>query len=91
MLGPDSRDSVDTGVIDDPRATHFWDADRVVGRWFADTGVGGPAASSIVWDAYYVFGPDASWNQRPAPVAGTGSPVISTTGSLERELSGLLR
>ena len=91
MLGPDSRGSVETGLIDDRRVTHFWDEDRVVGRWLADTNVGGSARSSVVWDAYFLFGPNASWNERPAPVAGTGAPVISTTGSLERQLAPLLR
>lgn len=91
MLGPDSRASIETGLLDDPRVTHFWDGERVVGRWFAETDVGGAARSSIVWDAYFLFGPNASWNQRPAPLAGTGAPVVSTTGALERELRPLLR
>ena len=90
MLGPDSRDSIDTGVIDDPRVRHFWDESRVVGLWLAETGVGS-SGSSIVWDAYYVFGPKASWNERPAPITAFGTPVISNTAALGDALMPLLR
>jgi hypothetical protein len=89
MLVGDSRSEVDVGLLDDPRVTHFWDEQRVVGRWLADTGVGEPSGS-VVWDAYYVFGPDADWNERPSPLVGFGSPVVSVTGSLERELRPFL-
>lgn len=90
MLGPDARAAVDTALIDDPRVTHFWDEERVAGRWFADAGVGGESYGGIAWDAYYLFGPDASWNERPRPVEAFGAPVISGTGSLERELRSFL-
>ena len=90
MLGPDTRAAVETGLLRDSRVTQFWDADRVVGRWLADTGVGGVAYSSVVWDAFYVFDARASWNERPRPVAAFGSPVVSETGTLEHALAPLL-
>jgi hypothetical protein len=90
MLGSDSRDQVETGLIADRRVRHFWDGQRTVGRWFADSGIGELGYSGIVWDAYYVFGPAAVWNERPGPAAGFGSPVISSTGTLERALRRLL-
>lgn len=91
MLDTDSRGEVDTDLIADPRVRQLWDGERVVGRWLADARVGGAGPSGIVWDAYYLFGPDAEWNERPAPVAGFGAPVISSTGDLERQLAPLLR
>jgi hypothetical protein len=90
ILATDSRSEVETTLVDDRRVRHFWDGDRVVGRWLADAGVGEPPSSRVVWDAYYLFGPDAAWNERPAPLAGFGAPVISATGSLETELRELL-
>jgi hypothetical protein len=90
MLGGDSRSEVDLGLLDDTRVRQFWDEERVLGVWLADTGLGGESASGIVWDAYYVFGPDAEWNERPGPLAGFGSPVVSETGPLARELSPFL-
>jgi hypothetical protein len=90
MLATDSRSEVETGLLSDRRARHFWDEGRVVGRWLAEAGVGEPPSSGVVWDAYFVFGPDAVWNERPAPLADHGAPVISTTDTLERELAPLL-
>ena len=91
MLAPDSRSEVDAELLPGPRVTHFWDENRIIGRWLASTGLGEPGYSGVVWDAYYLFGPDAVWNERPAPLAGFGTPVISATGSLEAELRKLLR
>lgn len=90
MLAGDSRSGVDVELLADPRVTHFWDEHRVVGRWLADSAVGEPGYSGVVWDAYYVFGPDASWNERPAPLAGFGAPVIAEKESLEAALRPLL-
>jgi hypothetical protein len=90
MLGPDSRAAIDTALIGDRRVTQFWDENRVVGRWLADAGVGDVEASGVVWDAYYVFGPEATWNERPGPVTGFGAPVVSERDELERELAPLL-
>ena len=90
MLATDSRSEVETGLLGDRRTRHFWDEERVVGRWLAEAGVGEPPGSGVVWDAYFVFGPDAAWDERPTPVAAHGAPVISATDALERELRPLL-
>jgi hypothetical protein len=91
MLGPDARGEVDTGLARDPRVTHFWDEKRVAGRWLADAAVGGESYGGVVWDAFYVFGPKATWNERPTPVAGFGAPVIAETSTLKHTLARLLR
>jgi hypothetical protein len=90
MLAGDSRSEVDVGLLEDRRARHFWDEERVVGRWLAESGVGEPGYSGVVWDAYYVFGGQASWNERPAPLAGFGSPVIAEKATLEAALRRVL-
>jgi hypothetical protein len=90
MLGPDARSAIDPGLVGDRRVRQFWDEERVVGRWLADAGVGEVEPSGVVWDAYYVFGPDATWNERPGPLAGFGTPVISETDRLEHTLAPLL-
>jgi hypothetical protein len=90
VLATDSRSEIETALLGDARVRQFWDGDRVVGRWLAEAGVAAPPSSGIVWDAYFLFGPEAAWNERPAPLAGYGEPVISSTGALERELVPLL-
>jgi hypothetical protein len=38
---------------------------------------------TFAWDIFLVYGPNASWGDRPV---ATGSPVISESGALERAL-----
>jgi hypothetical protein len=79
MLPGDSRNLIDRRVLNDPRVTNFYDPNRVVGSWFAaHTGVTG----GIVWDAYFLYGPDASWDAEPAPLVSSGGSVIGSSGDL---------
>jgi hypothetical protein len=39
LLG-DDRVEWDGQILNDPRVTHLWDAERVTGRWFAARGCG---------------------------------------------------
>ena len=48
----------------------------ITGTYFAQTDLGGLGYSGFVYDVYYVFGPDATWNPEPAPLAGAGAPVL---------------
>ena len=84
MLPGDSREGWDEDVLADPRVTHYWDEDRVVGEALVEPlGHDGP----IVWDAFAVHGPGAKWDDRPT---AAGWPVIGETGRLQRELEPYL-
>ena len=56
--------------------TQYWDEEGVTGTYFAETDLGGLGYSGFVYDVYYVFGGDATWGDAPAPLAGSGSPVL---------------
>jgi hypothetical protein len=86
----DARDTIDTSILDDPRVTQYWDEEAVIGTWLSDVDLGGLGYSGIVYDTYYVFGPDAAWEDVPAPIAGAGVPVISTGEELLAELRAQL-
>jgi hypothetical protein len=80
MMPADSRNLVDRRLFNDSRVTNFYDPNRVVGTWFAQrTGAGG-----IVWDAYFLYGPDATWDSEPAPLVSSGSTVIGSSSDLAR-------
>ena len=79
MLAGDSRDLVDRRVLNDPRVINFYDPNRLVGSWFAAHNVQG---GGIVWDAYFLYGPDASWSAEPGPLLSSGGSVISSTFDL---------
>jgi hypothetical protein len=72
----DERDAIDPAILDDPRVTQYWDAEGLTGTYFADSDLGGLGASGFVYDVYYVFGPTAAWADEPAPLAGSGGPVL---------------
>ena len=85
MLSTDSRGEWRASVL--PRAAaQFWDGNRVVGRFLAEQDLGGLGSAGVVWDAWFAFSPQATWNERPTGLVAAGSPVITSTAELERAL-----
>jgi hypothetical protein len=72
----DARKEIDESILADPRVTQYWDGEGITGRYFAATDLGGLGYAGFVYDVYYVFGPTAGWDENPAPLAGSGSPVL---------------
>ena len=80
MLVPDANPEVADLLVDD-RAHHYWDGDKELGRFVAR--LIGRDDGAAAWDIFLVFGPDATWGDRPEAV---GSPVISDSGQLDQAL-----
>jgi hypothetical protein len=78
MLPTDERFQVADLMVDD-RVTHYWDGGRKVGEHFA----AGEGYGGVSWDVFYVYGPDAAWDDEPA---ATGAPVVSEASKLEEAL-----
>jgi hypothetical protein len=72
----DARSEIDESILADPRVTQYWDEEGVTGTHFADTDLGGLGYTGFVYDVYYVFGPGAAWDDEPAPLAASGTPVL---------------
>ncbi len=72
----DARDTIDDSTLADPRVTQYWDGEGITGTYFAESDLGGLGYSGFVYDVYYVFGADAIWAKDPAPLAGSGGPVV---------------
>lgn len=81
----DSRDEIDPSII--PGARHYWDDAWATGRWLADNDLGGYGYQGAVYDVYYLFGPDATWDDVPSPIAADGQPVTSELDELESALA----
>lgn len=102
MLAGDRKSAWEPGALPDRRVRHWWDADRVAGKWFAGylgsgasaaSGVGGPKAPYTFWDGYVLFGPEAQWDAAggPAPIVGYSiGTVIGDISQLKRHLLTLL-
>lgn len=79
MMPGDSKNLVDRRVLDDRRVTNYYDPGRVAGSWFA-THVDGD--EGISWDAYYLYGRDATWQAEPGPLVSSGGSVIGSSADL---------
>jgi hypothetical protein len=91
MLAGEQRSDWDGGPLVEGRVSHYWDGDRVLGRWLADHETGGVGREGgVVWDAYFLFGPDARWDDEPTDPLAAGAPIIGETGKLGSEARRLL-
>ena len=88
MLGGDSRDDWDRRNLPDPRVVHFWDGDYIIGQWFAREVEG---YRGIAWDVYYLYGPQATWEAVPSPLAGSGGTIYQERERLKSQLTELLQ
>ena len=87
MFSGDAREDWNGTTMPDSRAMHFWDGDFQVGRWFAGEIDG---YEGIAWDVYYLYGPDAAWEDSPAPLAGSGGTIYGERETLEMQVRALL-
>ena len=76
----DKREAVDVSTI--PSVRHYWDDDWATGRWLAERDLGGLGYQGAVYDAYYLFGPDATWDDVPRPLEASGQPVVGADALL---------
>lgn len=92
MLGGEERSDWDGGPLVEKRVRHFWDEEKVLGRWLADHETGDVGREGgVVWDAYFLFGPDARWDDEALEPLGAGATIIGETDALGREAATLLR
>jgi hypothetical protein len=87
MLWSDSREKWNGSTMPDPRVIHFWDGDSQVGQWFAQEVEG---YRGVSWDAYYLYGPDATWETIPSPLVGSGGTIIDQREALKMQIEKLL-
>ena len=88
MLPGDSRAAWDGGGLTDPRVVHLWDEQKVAGNWFA---ANVSHRQSTEWDAYFLYGPQATWEAEPSPLISWGGTVIGKHAQLEAAITPLLQ
>ena len=86
MLGGDARDKWNGTTMPDTRVIHYWDANFQIGQWFAKNVDGN---DGVAWDIYYLYGPDATWETVPTPLAGSGVTIYGERETLEMQVSTL--
>ena len=75
-------------LLVDRRTIHYWDNDQRVSQALADA-YGSPG--QLVWDAFFVFGPDANWKDGPPRPLATGSPVVEYMPTLKSVMTRYLQ
>ncbi len=92
MLPRDARERWDPSLMTDPRVVHYWDSDAEIGRWFGQNqdNIGFSYFSdAVVWDAYFLFGPDAEWTDVPTPLESFGFTVLADKEELFETIGDL--
>jgi hypothetical protein len=84
MYPGDARWRWDGGGMTDPRVVHYWDEQKSVGTWFGANLTG---RSSLTWDFYALYSPDARDLASPSSMGGT---VISRRAALQSALDPVL-
>ena len=87
MLFGDAREEWDGNVMPDTRVIHFWDDDAMTGQWFAKEIEG---YQGVSWDVYYLYGPDATWEDVPSPLIGAGVTIYDKREKLRMEFSSVV-
>ena len=87
FLGGTQAD-IDVGTMPDERVMHFWDGNRITSQFFAREVFGGGGEA---WDVYFLYGPDARWNEAPAPVIGSGGTVVGQIDTIREQIAPFLR
>jgi len=105
MLPGDAREEWKPELLDDPRVVHFWDPRaNVAGAWFrehvqhlqrdkapgTDLMQGAFGNNRAAWDVYFLYGPDAKWDERPEQTVSWGRPVFRTEKEFRSRLTSLL-
>ena len=88
MLRGDSREAWNGNIMPDNRVVHFWDGAAEVGQWFAKEVDG---YQGTAWNAYYLYGPDATWNDVPSTLIRSGVMIDSKHEPIDRQISSLVK
>ena len=90
MVRGDKRSAFNPRLLTDPRVTHLWDEEKIVGRWFGENFELEGCDNEVLWDAFFVFGPDAVWMNKPGPLENCGFPIFKERRTLHDCVKGLL-
>ena len=87
MMGGDAREEWDGSTMPDSRVNHFWDGKLYAGRWLAKNVNG---YEGIAWDIYYLFGPDAVWENIRSAFVGSGQTIYGEREQLRSQITPLM-
>lgn len=92
VIRGDSKLAVPSAValLPDSRVIHYWDQTRISGSFFKKN-IAPDVSSNIAWDIFFLYGPDAVWDEIPAPLVDKGRTIIGSSGALGYEFGELIK
>ncbi len=72
--------------LHDPRATQFWDKDRLLSK-----AMGEHNGKAIVWDRAVIYEPGKLWQESPPEAAFNDGTVVRVISDFEQTLKRLAR
>ena len=89
MIWTDSRSRWHGDLLNDPRVVHYWDRDKLLGRWYANHSKQGQG-DEVWWDTYLLYGPGSRWQEGPDQLVSSGSTILDTRRELKASLAPFL-
>ena len=87
VLSGDDRSRWADDLLTDSRVVHLWDGAQTTARWFAENE---DFHLPIAWDVYYLYGPNARWDETPAPLLSSGSTILFRKDTLRQDMAPLI-
>lgn len=87
VIHSDERAKWNAKLLPDRRMTHFWDDPQRIGAWFSQHV---SQQVSFAWDAYFLYGADAAWDELPQPLDSTGYTLLETVQQLRAAMQIVL-
>ncbi len=92
VISGDSRLAVPNAValLPDSRVIHYWDQTRLSGSFFKRN-IAPDVSGRVAWDMFFLYGPEAVWEEIPEPLVDKGRTVIGSSGALGYEFGELMK
>jgi hypothetical protein len=88
LAGTQQAADVSQRVLPDPRVVHYWDGEATTSDWFAENV---EHSFAPAWDVYYLYGPDATWQEVPGPLVSSGATIIGSSSELNDAITPLFQ
>lgn len=89
MYEGDDRATWRAALLNDPRAVHYWDESKAVGRWFAGRGGAFRKSGPVFWDAWLLYETGARAKKNLDKPLAWGRTIVATEKGLAEALERL--
>lgn len=89
MIPGDRKQHWKPELLNDKRVSHYWDEERVLGKWISKNAKDCEHLGPIDWDSYYLFDGDGEWNDTFEGAKACGTPILKATEPLKEAAAKL--